>query len=353
MKFIRLKLFMTYLKSVRDEYGISRNEKKIIVALAANYGNLGDVAITYAQVAFLKENFPECSVIEFNITDTFSKMKSLKKTISKQDIITIVGGGNLGNLYDDIEYSRQFIIKNFPENHIIIFPQSVYFSDDVEGFLKKQICKKIYGKHKKLCVFTREKRSYQICKEIFDNPVLLAPDIVMSMKFNVDQSDMKRKGVILCFRDDVENSVPIEYKRNIEERLGLKMKVEKHDTHVGKINDLTKLYEELQKLLEKFCSSELVITDRLHGMIFSYITNTPCIVFSGENHKIEGCYQWICDTNYIKMIRWNELPNILDFEKDVQCLIEVKGKKKVKTDLRHEFKILAQAVKGRNMHRYE
>ena len=48
-------------------------------------------------------------------------LKSLKGSINSEDIITIVGGGNIGDMYDDIEYCRQFIIKQFPNNKIVIF----------------------------------------------------------------------------------------------------------------------------------------------------------------------------------------------------------------------------------------
>ena len=40
-----------------------------------------------------------------------------------------------------------------------------------------------------------------------------------------------------------------------------------------------------------FQKSELVITDRLHGMIFCYITKTPCIVMPNNNHKILMTYE--------------------------------------------------------------
>ncbi|MDA3776081.1 polysaccharide pyruvyl transferase family protein [Streptococcus thermophilus] len=41
-----------------------------------------------------------------------------------------------------------------------------------------------------------------------------------------------------------------------------------------------------RKIITKF-RYEVVLTDKLHGMIFSYITGTPCIVLANDNHKIE------------------------------------------------------------------
>ena len=43
--------------------------------------------------------------------------------------------------------------------------------------------------------------------------------------------------------------------------------------------------------LTEFASARLVITDRLHGLIFSAITNTPCIAFDNLSGKVHGTYR--------------------------------------------------------------
>jgi len=52
-------------------------------------------------------------------------------------------------------------------------------------------------------------------------------------------------------------------------------------------------------MLNDFSSSKLVVTDRLHGMVFSAITETPCIVINSLSPKVEGCYEWLKDLDYI------------------------------------------------------
>ena len=42
--------------------------------------------------------------------------------------------------------------------------------------------------------------------------------------------------------------------------------------------------------LMRYAKSRVVITDRLHGMIFSAITGTPCVVLSTFNHKLSDYY---------------------------------------------------------------
>ena len=104
-----------------------KKDKKIVLALAADYGNLGDVAITYAQRKFLEEKFPDYEVIEIPISETYKNMKSLKRVIGKDDVITIIGGGNFGNLYQEIEDMRQAFIKTFKKNTVVCFPQTIDF----------------------------------------------------------------------------------------------------------------------------------------------------------------------------------------------------------------------------------
>ena len=58
----------------------------------------------------------------------------------------------------------------------------------------------------------------------------------------------------------------------------------------------------LNKKLDEFAKAEIVITDRLHGMIFATITGTPCIAFDNLSNKVSGVYEWIMDQSYVKCI---------------------------------------------------
>jgi len=115
------------------------NKRKIFIVISADYGNLGDIAISYAQYKFLLDNFPDCEVIDVPISKTFSNIRKIKKIIKSNDIITIVGGGNFSNKYQSIEDLRLKWIKSFPYNKIICFPQTMDFTIDSAGMksLKK------------------------------------------------------------------------------------------------------------------------------------------------------------------------------------------------------------------------
>ncbi|WP_209390152.1 polysaccharide pyruvyl transferase family protein [Chryseobacterium sp. RR2-3-20] len=278
-------------------------EKKVFIFLAADYGNLGDVAITYAQTEFLKKVLKEYRVIEIPISKTLDGICAIKKIIASGDILTTVGGGNLGDLYDQIEFYRQLVAESFPNNKIISFPQTFDFSEKPKGVKALVKAVKSYSKHDDLVFIAREKVTYDLMKKHFiKNKIILTPDIVMSL--NKSTPDFERKGAVFCLRNDDEKLL-----KKSENDLLIDLVNRRfddctfYDTHINK-NYLTvderKL--ELEKIWNTFKKAELVITDRLHGMIFCYITNTPCLVFQNNNHKVKGSYEWIKDYSSVWLI---------------------------------------------------
>ena len=63
-------------------------------------------------------------------------------------------------------------------------------------------------------------------------------------------------------------------------------------------NYLKKLEEKIEEMLKKYRKCQLVITDRLHGMIFATITSTPCIALGNYNHKIKSCSETLEPVSY-------------------------------------------------------
>ena len=55
-------------------------------------------------------------------------------------------------------------------------------------------------------------------------------------------------------------------------------------------------------MLKKFAKAKIVVTDRLHGMIFTIITNTPCIAINNLSGKVKGVYDTLSDIEKNKII---------------------------------------------------
>ncbi len=294
----------SWLKSFSRNYKISfdRNKPKCFVFLAADYGNLGDVAITYAQEVLLKEKYPEYQIVDIPISQTLQSLYYIKRYVGCRDIITITGGGNMSDMYFDIELLRLLIVDTFSNNRVEVFPQSLIMSDNEESKVLQTKMRKIYTAHKNLTIFVREKVSYIQMKKLLPSVnIILTPDVVMT--YSPQLPEQVRHCVTLCLREDKEKCES-DILHRLPFILSEKYDVVKYDTHIG-CNRLSvqQRNDELQKIWMQFSRSQWVITDRLHGMIFAFITCTPAIVVSNNNHKIAGCYEWIKDCGYIHFIK--------------------------------------------------
>lgn len=291
-------LFEIYFQ--RKNISFDKNKKYVFVMLAADYNNLGDIAITVTQIKYLKDCLENDNyqIINIPVGDTCKVYLSMKKNIKKDSIITLIGGGNNGDLYEFIEKQRRFIIKKFKSQKIISFPQTVHYSDSKNGEKYLNEFKKLCKKCSNLTLMAREKKSYDFYKDNFlHNRILLAPDIVL---YNVINNTKKRKGVSLIFRDDKEKLIDKKFEKDIEKLLINKDYKLSHDDTCTFKSRQTNEYT-LKEYLNIISSKELIITDRLHGMIFCYITKTPCIVFDNNNGKIKNTYDlWLKNQNYIE-----------------------------------------------------
>lgn len=310
----RYKFMLRYLLSPSSskEYSKYIGKRKCIVCLAADYGNLGDVAITYAQIEFLRRKLVGYEVIDFPISKTLKSLKALKNVCTPDDIITVVGGGNMGDMYFDIELLRLMVVKNFKNNHIILFPQTIDYSNTPRADYLKRLGQRVYTSHPNLLMCAREIVSYEMMKKLYPKVrVELVPDIVMSLDERLPKHD--RTGVVFCMRNDSELGPRSHVARQLREKLVVKyMKLYDYDTHIGRNGlSIVERKSELSKIWERFRQSKWVVTDRLHGMIFAFITGTPAVVFPNCNFKIAGCYEWIKDCGYIHFVDNMEADEIL------------------------------------------
>lgn len=339
IKHISQNLYLALLK--RKKLELKSLDNAALVMLAADYNNLGDIAITYAQKSFLRNVYKDKDIIEIPVNDTVKVYLDMKKKITPNTIITIIGGGNTGDKYELIERYRRFIIRHFKTNKIIIFPQTINFSKTKYGNCSLNKSIRDYSKNSKLLICARESKSESIYKKLFRNQIMLIPDIVFSLSF---KHSKKRSGVLFLMRNDGEKNI-----KDSDEQELVKAVSKKHnnifisDTCVKNFEykDRTKL---MFKKIYEISSKKVIITDRLHGMIFSYITNTPCIVLQNNNHKILMTYNdWLSNCNYIKLIQEYNLEKILKTLDSLYKLEKIDKAKaiKVKHDmLRKKLKLI-------------
>ena len=289
--------------------------KKIILFGVPTHENIGDAAIVIAEEKFIKDNFKDDEYIRVLDTETDKEIERIKNIINENDIILLHGGGNLGDEYIICEERRRKVIQSFPNNKIILMPQSIYFNNTECGRTELEKTKELYEKHKNLHLIAREKTSFDIMKKEFKNvDIILTPDIVMYLNKTKDE---ERNGAVLAMRKDVEKILTEEQFEKINEAVS-KYYEDKiiTDTHLGDIQIYCDIRENtVEDKLNEFRHAKLVVTDRLHGMIFAAITSTPCIVLGNYNHKIESSYDWLKEQGYIKFVK-----NVDEIEEKIKAI---------------------------------
>jgi len=267
---------------------------------AASYNNLGDQAIALAMTYFLSDIFGEERLVVVNENDLIRQFRSIKAEIKPNDVIALSGGGNMGDKYPRYEAIRRKIIKAFPDNNIVLFPQTVDYTHDRYGRREFNRAKSTYSKHKKLVICAREKRSFEIMKEIRKD-ALLVPDIVFYLKGKIDQNGYKvnYNTIGLCLRDDLES--------NIKDVDGIRSNIDSSGRKVVMMSTISRFTssEKRQAIVEskikEFGECEIIITDRLHGVIFSYISGSTCIALDNINHKVFEVIDYcLKDSNMVK-----------------------------------------------------
>lgn len=271
------------------------NQPAIFLLNTPDYINLGDQAIAYAEDIYLRKNFG--NYYEFGTHSCHpAALNRLQEYIEPQDLILIQGGGNIGSLWRVCEEIFRDVLQRFPDNPIIVFPQSIYYgetNEEREYFIRSQ---EIYNSHRNLLICTRDKRSYDFVQKSYQCKCMLLPDMVLTIQ---SKNTETRKGIGVLLRSDKEQLLSDDYKKiiyNALELLGMEKRILTHHPVDSVSNRITKV----KKILQEYAGCQLVVTDRLHGMIFSAITNTPCIAFDNSYHKVSGVYEsWLEENELI------------------------------------------------------
>lgn len=295
----KVKNNLHFFKFIRFPIG-----KKAYFIGTPEYTNLGDSAIAIAQMLFLEKcGYRKKHIKEFTQSEYNNFSGLINRYIGKRHLVCGIGGGNLGNQWYNEELFRYRFIDAFPNNPMVIFPQTVYFTEDEEGKKAIKVSKQHYEKHRKLTVVAREKKSYDQLNSLYHNPTkLLTPDIVLSTTMDdYGVAVTKRSGGLLVFRNDAEKAMTDTERQTIVDYLN-KNDIAFRSTDMYADEAVTKenRLELVRKKMQEFADAEFVITDRLHGMVFAAITGTPCIALSNNHHKVSGTYNWISYLPYIK-----------------------------------------------------
>lgn len=212
----------------------------------------------------------------------------------------------MGNLYEWFEIERCEIISLFPNNHIVIFPQTMDYRESGRGLLRYSA--KTYAKHgKMLHLAARERHSYERMRAVYPkNDILCVPDIVLSLGtdplFQGPITKPQNK-LLLCIRSDAEQAdLRLQLSQVLDYATQHNFDTERTDTVISTdFIPVSRRFQYLSDLIAQFRSARIIVTDRLHGMILAALAGVPCLALSNSNGKVEGVYQWIAnDVSWVK-----------------------------------------------------
>lgn len=311
---------------------INKNKKKsrikpqIFLIGTPNHGNLGDQLIAVAELQWLKDYYPNYEIREFT-HETLMKDKNCRMLLShinKNDLILFHGGGNLNVLYQNCERIRRIIIQKCPENRIVLLQQSIFYEDNEKGRAVKNETQRIYNQHNDFSVIARENGSYEIAKEMFHNlKVYKYPDMATYLfgRF-LPTTETQPDGVIFCIRKDDEKFYRNEEMQQLKEIIAQTNEITLSDTHIGSAVLPEKRYEVAQKLVDEVSIHKVTITDRFHGVVFSILAGTPCVVLRSSDHKIIEGVKWFRDVEgvfYAESI--DDVPMLVEKAKTVGRIV--------------------------------
>lgn len=157
------------------------------------YSNVGDLLIWEGMERFLKDNGTE--ILWRSSISTF-EYKPLPEDVT----ICLVGGGNFGDLWRGMQDFKCKIVKLYPKNRIVVFPQSVCYDDS-------QLCKDdadVFAAHSEVYICVRDKKSFDFLKKNFPTcNILLVPDMALYIEF--DKIQTKTNRILFLKRDDKES----------------------------------------------------------------------------------------------------------------------------------------------------
>ncbi|WP_133543535.1 polysaccharide pyruvyl transferase family protein [Mesocricetibacter intestinalis] len=255
-------------------------------------------------------------------------IEEAQKYVNKGTTILCHGGGNFGDLYPSIHRLREELVRRFPENRIIVLPQTAYFSD--QAAMERSAA--IFARHQDCHLFARDDKTLQIMMN-FSSKVRLSPDMAHQLygclaQKNSQPGQRAVEKTLYFLRKDIEAS---QLEKEIQSALSAGDEVKDWQDILSQ-GDMRRelLYSRLSRLANKFrlawlkdwinnswysysmaliercrqvfVAYDSVVTSRLHGHIFSCLLGVPNRVCDNSYGKNTGYYrQWTKDIDYVSL----------------------------------------------------
>lgn len=311
------------------EITASVGSKCTVLIGTPEYCNLGDHLIAYAAVAFIQKLLPGHAVVEITRELYEAAPAQINQLLSRETVeaVFITGGGFLGSLWEQMDDDVLSILSASAGKKVFILPQTIFYeADSQERFAKDRAA---FAAVKDLHVFVRDRNSYiqSVTNGLIEKEsISLRPDMALYL-YPYLLEEQARNGVALCIRQDKENTLSGEQERLLQ---SFARQVGKNDIEYIETVDKYRSFipqkrgREILRFSRKVAGKSLVITNRLHCMVFCFITHTPCIAIDNISRKISGVHAWISDCEYIACIEELDMQHISRAYEKIKASVSTK-----------------------------
>lgn len=234
--------------------------------------------------------------------------------------ILINGGGNFGDLYAGQQGLRERLLTEQAGRHLIQLPQSIHFREQQN--LDRVAT--LVARHPKVTLMMRDEASQKFAEEHFDAPVLLAPDCAFALGgldapapvadgrmlflhrlkgdpeyvdhgVGSDRSRLREAEWLRQVDPEPVWSSPARLARELNGRLRKRCKNsarwERYAWHPLAMTFDPLGWGHVRRGLAILTSSQVLITDKLHGHVMAVLAGIPHVVLDNSYGKVSGAYQ--------------------------------------------------------------
>lgn len=283
------------------------------------HANIGDTLIWEGEYNYL-------SKLDFNCLYSSSSETCSFPPLKPDTLILIHGGGNFGDLYPEHLKFLKKIIKKYPNNKILVFPQTVYY-ENVQNLINDS---EELSCHNDLSICVRDNNSFLLLTEYLNAAIVLLPDMAFCISndivSNLDSIDSESNLYI--------KRVDSEFNLNYNQIIKGDFVVSDWPTFSNKLNDgifIAKVISKLSKLklplvgkwfdelwdyyaLNVYKNDLLkigvdfikpyrkVYSTRLHGCILAILMNREVVLLDNSYGKNSNFYYtWLSDLDGVKL----------------------------------------------------
>ncbi|WP_330701553.1 polysaccharide pyruvyl transferase family protein [Novosphingobium resinovorum] len=274
--------------------------------------NVGDQLIVLGTLKFFERHG-----ITIKLARNIHNVEDAGPAVAPGDVLVFHGGGNFGDIYPHFQQLRERIIAAFPENRVVIMPQTVHFDDKAE---LDRSCRAI-ASHPAITLFVRDRHSLAIVKPYFGERARLVPDIAHQLWPSLWEDVAQEAGnassepLLLLRRDAEQAAIPAaiagredrftDWDVLISRRYRIERAIIRGQYGAARrgvrLYDLDQAYfaamrREVIRVARGLYRHPLWITSRMHGAILGLLLGKPVFALDNSYGKLSSYFdawgQW-------------------------------------------------------------